>query len=54
MAVNTKEGKRRGIIKNRKQVYNSKTGRYIKINTETGKFVSNSEKPYKAIRKVQK
>jgi hypothetical protein len=54
MAINTNNGTRLGIIKDRKQVYNSKTKKYVKINTKTGKIMSCSDNAYKSIRKVKK
>ena len=50
MAVNTKDGRRIGAIKNRSQTYNPKTNRYIKRNTETGQFMSSSKTKYKSVR----
>lgn len=49
MAVNTGNNKRIGIVKNRRQYYNSKTKRYIKVNIETGKILSSSKDKYKNI-----
>ena len=54
MGGNTGNGSRKGQIKDRKQVYNSRTKRYIKINTETGKIMSSKKTPYKGVRKVVK
>ena len=45
---------RKGAIRNRVQVYNPQTGKFVKINTQTGKILSNSEYPYKGVRKVKK
>jgi hypothetical protein len=50
MGKNTGEGFRQGQQKDRKQVFNQKTGQYIKIDTETGKFMSTKDTPYKGIR----
>ena len=50
MAKNNGNGKRTGIIKNRTQVLNPKTGMYMKRN-EKGQFISGKSTPYKAIRK---
>ena len=36
-------------IKNRSQVYNEKTGMYIKRNTSTGRFISSSRHKYNGI-----
>lgn len=50
MAKNNGNGKRTGIIKNRTQTYNEKTGMYMKRD-ENGRFMSGKSTPYKAIRK---
>jgi hypothetical protein len=50
MAKNNGNGKRTGIVKNRTQTYNEKTGMYMKRD-ENGKFMSGKSTPYKAIRK---
>ena len=49
MAKNTKEGHRVGAVKERSQVFNEKTGQYVKRDTTTGKFVSSSTNKYKGI-----
>lgn len=51
MAKNTGKGHRQGIVSNRTQGYNSKTGQYIKRDTQTGQFVSCKDSPYKNIRR---
>lgn len=51
MAKNTGNGYRKGIISDRTQVLNPKTGKYIKRDTTTGKFLSVKNTPYKNIRK---
>lgn len=51
MGKNTGEGYRQGQQKDRKQIFNQKTGQYIKIDTSTGKFLSSKDTPYKGIRK---
>lgn len=51
MAKNTGEGKRQGVVKGRTQYYNEKTKTYVKRDTKTGRFVSGSKTPYKAIKK---
>ena len=38
-------------MSNRTQVYNAKTGKYIKRDKETGKFLSSKDTPFKNIRK---
>jgi len=53
MAKNTKTGTRQGQVKDRKQFYNSKTKQYCKMNTETGKILSNKSTPYKGVRKTK-
>mgnify|MGYP006416602139 CR=1 FL=1 len=50
MGKNTGDGHRNGQMTDRKQVYNPKTGQYVKINTETGKIMTSKETPYKGIR----
>lgn len=40
MATNPpKDGSRKGAVRKRSQVLNPKTGRYVKRDTETGKFI---------------
>ena len=51
MAKNTGNGHRKGVVANRSQVYNTKTGKYIKRDKETGKFLSTKDTPFKNIRK---
>ena len=53
MAKNTGKGHRQGIVSNRTQAYNDKTGQFVKRDTQTGKFISCSENPYKNIRREQ-
>ena len=50
MGKNTGDGFRQGQQKDRKQIFNQKTGQYIKIDTETGKFMSSKETPFKGVR----
>lgn len=50
MGKNTGEGFRQGQQKDRKQIFNIKTGQYIKIDTSTGKFMSSKDTPYKGVR----
>jgi hypothetical protein len=47
------ENEKMGYQKNRIQVYNPKIGRWVKIDTETGRVLSvkSDKKPYKGIRK---
>lgn len=54
MAKNTGNGTRIGIIADRTQVYNEKTGKYVKRNTTTGQFMGSKKTPYKAIRVEKK
>jgi hypothetical protein len=54
MGGNTGKGHRSGQVKDRKQVYNTKTKQYIKINTQTGKIMSSKETPYKGVRSHKK
>jgi hypothetical protein len=49
MAKNTNDGHRVGAVKERSQVYNEKTGMYVKRDTSTGKFVSSSTNKYKGV-----
>jgi len=53
MARNTGTGGRTGVIANRTQTYNSKTGLYVKRD-ETGKFVKTKETPFKNVRRDAK
>lgn len=50
MGGNTGNGHRNGQVKDRKQVFNPKTGQYVKINTETGKIMASKDTPYKGVR----
>ena len=47
------DGHRQGAVKGRSQTYNPKTERYVKRDTETGRFVDqkSDEKPFKGVRK---
>ncbi len=40
----------KGTIRNRKQIYNRRTNSFVKIDTETGRFLGNRRRPYKRIR----
>lgn len=53
MSRNTGKGSRSGAVKNRVQVKNPVTGRYVKIDTQTGRVVDHKKTagPYKGIRK---
>ena len=50
MGGNTGDGYRNGQVKDRKQVFNSRTGQYVKINTQTGRIMGSKETPYKGVR----
>ena len=54
MGGNSGNGYRNGPVKDRKQVYNPKSGQYVKINTETGQFMSSKSTPYKGVREENK
>lgn len=54
MAKNPPKGPgRRGAIKDRSQVYNPKIERYVKRDTDTGRFmdVKSDDKPFKGVHK---
>lgn len=51
MAKNTLTGGRTGVIADRKQTYNPKTGMYVKRDTTTGKIMACKETPFKNIRR---
>jgi hypothetical protein len=55
MATNKPSGDnhRNGAVKNRSQVYNEKIDRFIKRDSDTGKFmdVKSDKKPFKGVRK---
>lgn len=50
MAKNTGTGGRTGIIAGRSQIYNPKTGQYIKTD-ENGKFMATKDKPFKNVKR---
>jgi len=50
MAKNTGNGGRTGIIADRTQTYNPKTGQYVKRNKD-GKFSATKETPFKNVRR---
>lgn len=54
MGGNTGNGHRNGQVKDRKQVFNQKTGQYVKINTETGRIMASKDTPYKGVREQTK
>jgi hypothetical protein len=55
MAKNAKAGdnRRAGAVKKRSQALNTKTGKWVKRDTKTGKFtdVKADKKPFKGVRK---
>jgi len=54
MAKNTGQSSRIGAVKERAQVKNPVTGRYVKIDTSTGRIVDQKKSPgpYKGIKDV--
>ena len=54
MAKKTAEG-RKGAVKNRVQMLNPRTGRWVKVDTETWKIIEQKKTPgpYKGIRKLK-
>jgi hypothetical protein len=54
MAKNTGESSRVGAVKERAQAQNPVTGRYVKIDTNTGRIVESKKTPgpYKGIRDI--
>ncbi len=56
MATNTGDAHRVGAVKERAQVKNPLTGRYVKIDTNTGRIIANkkTDGPYKGIRDLTK
>lgn len=50
------DNKRVGAVKSRSQVLNTRTGNYVKRDSETGKFMSvkSDKSPYKGVRKENK
>ncbi|WP_461630864.1 hypothetical protein [Labilibaculum euxinus] len=55
MATNGKSGdnRRHGAVKDRSQVLNPKTDKWVKRNTDTGRFMDgkSDDKPFKGVRK---
>lgn len=53
MGTNTGDDGRKGAVKGRKQVFNPKTEKWVKIDTTTGKFVGVKKdgEPYKGVSK---
>ncbi len=54
MAKNTGQSSRAGAVKGRAQAQNPVTGRYVKIDTDTGRIVDHKKTPgpYKGIRDI--
>ena len=53
MATNTSKGHRQGAVKDRVQVLNPMTKRWVKLDTRTGRIIDHKKTPgpYKGIRK---
>ena len=55
MATNppTGDGHRKGAVRQRSQTFNTKTGQYVKRDSNTGRFmdVKQDGKPFKGVRK---
>lgn len=47
------DGHRNGAVRSRSQVFNDKTGRFVKRDTSTGRFmdVKSDNNPFKGVRK---
>jgi hypothetical protein len=47
------DGHRSGAVKSRSQVFNDRTGKFVKRDTSTGRFmdVKSDNKPFKGVRK---
>lgn len=56
MATNSGKGNRAGAVRKRVQALNPATGRYVKIDTSTGRIVDHKKTPgpYKGVREVSK
>ncbi len=54
MATNTGQSSRKGSVKGRVQAKNPVTGRYVKIDSETGRIVDQKKTPgpYKGVKDV--
>ena len=52
MGKNTGSGSRTGAVKQRVQIKNPVTGRYVKIDTRTGRIIAHKKSPgpYKGVR----
>ena len=49
MGRNTSNGYRIGAVKERSQVFNDRTGQFIKRDTTSGKFISASNNKFKGV-----
>ena len=49
MGKNTSNGYRIGAVKERSQVFNDKTGQYVKRDTTSGRFISASNNKFKGV-----
>jgi hypothetical protein len=54
MAGNTGNGYRAGAVKERTQVFNTKTGQFVKRDTVTGRFISTSDTKYKGVKEEKR
>ena len=54
MAGNTKDGHRKGAIKERSQTFNPVTEQWIKRDTTTGRFMSVSNNKFKGVKNEKK
>ena len=56
MAVNTGKGSRAGSVSERAQLQNPITGKFIKLDTSTGRILAEkkTEGPYKGVRDITK
>lgn len=54
MAVNSGGGSRRGAVKERAQMQNPLTGKFVKLDTSTGRIIDQkkTDGPYKGIRDI--
>ena len=52
MAGNTGKGYRQGAVKHSKQCFNERTGKFVKIDTKTGKFTKCSDNKFKGVTKT--
>ncbi len=49
MAKNTDQGFRIGSVRDRSQVFNSKTDQYVKRDDTSGRFMAAKDGPYKGV-----